>query len=258
MTDDTERAGWPRWQGAAVRIIVVDDARLIHEALQAILRRTSSFVISGFARSLTEGARQVSRHRPDMVICEIAIDGESALELCRWVHRTAPLTRVVVLSHRDDMSLAKAAFEAGASAYLLKTVPPDELVQRLCDVMGGLNIRRHLVQGLRRSHDEQRQVQGRAAAPPDRARLHAEAHRRLRTVLHDPVHDGADRAPAAVDARGGHQPRDGLPRRSTRRTYARRAAQRTGVSGDRTRHETEPAMKAGSSSTLVRRADRSG
>jgi DNA-binding NarL/FixJ family response regulator len=140
MVDGTQRDSRLQWQGTAVRIIVVDDARLIHEALQAILRRTSSFVISGFARSLAEGARQVSRHRPDMVICEIAIDGESALELCRWLHRTAPLTRVVVLSHHDDMSLAKAAFEAGASAYLLKTVPPDELVQRLRDVMGGLNI----------------------------------------------------------------------------------------------------------------------
>ena len=75
-----------------------------------------------------------------MVICEIAINGENGLELCRWVHRTAPLTRVVVLSHHDDMSLATAAFEAGASAYLLKTVTPDELVQRLRDVMCGLNI----------------------------------------------------------------------------------------------------------------------
>jgi DNA-binding NarL/FixJ family response regulator len=140
MTGSTGQPSWPKWQGASIRIIVVDDAPLIHEALRAILRRTNSYVIVGFALSLGEGARQVTKHNPDLVVCEIAIAGENGLELCRWVHRTAPLTRVVVLSHHDDVSLARAAFEAGASAYLLKTITPRELVQRLNDVMAGLTI----------------------------------------------------------------------------------------------------------------------
>jgi DNA-binding NarL/FixJ family response regulator len=118
----------------------VDEARLIHEALHVILRRTNSFVLAGRALTLGEGAQQVRRHRPEMVICETEIAGESGLDLCRWVRRTAPQTRVVVLSHHDDMSLARAAFEAGASAYLLKTTSPDDLVQRLRDVMCGLTV----------------------------------------------------------------------------------------------------------------------
>lgn len=108
-----------------------------------VLRRTHSFAIAGFAHTLTEGARQVRQHRPDMMVCEMTIGGQNALDLCRWVQRTAPLTRVVVLSHHDDVALARSAFEAGASAYLLKTVPTDELVQRLRDVMCGLTVLDH-------------------------------------------------------------------------------------------------------------------
>jgi DNA-binding NarL/FixJ family response regulator len=143
MSGSTVRPPRPQWRGAAIRIVVVDDAQLIHEALQAVVRRTHSFAIAGFAHTLAEGARQVSRHRPDMVLCEMTIGGANSLDLCRWVQRTAPLTRVVVLSHHDDVALARSAFEAGASAYLLKTVPADELVQRLRDVMAGLTVLDH-------------------------------------------------------------------------------------------------------------------
>jgi DNA-binding NarL/FixJ family response regulator len=129
-----------RPRGAQVRTIVVDEEQLIHEALQVILCRTHAFVLAGTALTLNEGAQQVRRHRPDVVICETEIAGESGLDLCRWVRRAAPLTRVVVLSHHDDMSIARAAFEAGASAYLLKTMSPGELVQRLRDVMCGLTV----------------------------------------------------------------------------------------------------------------------
>jgi response regulator RpfG family c-di-GMP phosphodiesterase len=77
MTGSTGQPSWPQWQGASIRIIVVDDAPLIHEALRAILRRTNSYVIVGFALSLGEGARQVTKHNPDLVVCEIAIAGEN-------------------------------------------------------------------------------------------------------------------------------------------------------------------------------------
>lgn len=140
MTAGTSRATLQQWCGPAIRIIVVDDARLIHEALQVILRKTSSFVYAGAATTLTEGAQQVRRQRPDVMVCETEISGESGLDLCRWVRRTAPLTRVVVLSHHDDVPLARAALEAGASAYLLKTVTPETLVQRFRDVMSGLTV----------------------------------------------------------------------------------------------------------------------
>lgn len=140
MAGETDRAALSQWRGRAIRVLAVDDSRLIHEALQAILRRTNSFVFAGAALTLGEGARQVRRQRPDVLICETEIRGESSLDLCRWVRRTAPPTRVIMLSYRDDPALARAALEAGASAYLLKTLAPDELVQRFRDVMGGLSV----------------------------------------------------------------------------------------------------------------------
>jgi DNA-binding NarL/FixJ family response regulator len=140
MVEATGRTALRQWQGPAIRIIVLDEAQLIHEALQAILRRTNSFIFAGAALTLDEGARRVRRERPDVLICETEIAGQSSLDLCRWVRRTAPLTRVVMLSYRDDVALARAALEAGASAYLLKTLPPDELIQRFRDVMCGLTV----------------------------------------------------------------------------------------------------------------------
>jgi DNA-binding NarL/FixJ family response regulator len=127
-------------RGPVIRIVLVDDARLIHEALRAILRRTSAFAYVGAALTVDEGARQMHRERPEILICETEIAGQSSLDLCRWVRRTAPSTRVVMLSYRDDMALARTSLEMGASAYLLKTVTPDDLLQRLRDVMCGLTV----------------------------------------------------------------------------------------------------------------------
>lgn len=140
MTGGTDIPQQGQRRSAVVRIVVVDDAQLIHEALRVILRRTTSFVLAGAATTLDDGARQVRRHRPDLMICEIDVAGESGLNLCRWTRRSAPLTRVVILTHHDDVARARAAFDAGASAYLLKTLSPMELVQRLRDVSCGLTV----------------------------------------------------------------------------------------------------------------------
>ncbi len=162
MAGETDRDVLRQWHGRAIRILVVDDARLIHEALRAILRRTNSFVFEGAALSLVEGARHVRRHRPDVLICETEIDGESSLDLCRWVRKTAPLTRVVMLSYRDDMALARAALDAGASAYLLKTLAPDDLVQRFRDVMSGLTVLDERLEAQR----TEREIDGRFGLSP--------------------------------------------------------------------------------------------
>ncbi len=127
-------------QGTAIRIIVADESQLIHEALQSIVSRSRSFLISGFATTAGEAARLVTRHWPHLVVCETVIAGESGMDLCRWIRRAAPLTRVVTLSHHDDPVLADTAMEAGASAYLLKRTPPEELLQRLLEVMRGKTV----------------------------------------------------------------------------------------------------------------------
>lgn len=140
MTESTGTAtpGMPR--GAPIRTVIVDEERLIHVALQAILRGSNTFVVVGAAGTVDEGTHQVRRQRPELVICETRIAGQSGLDLCRWVHRMTFRTRVAVLTHRDDPATARAAFTAGASAYLLKTLNPESLIQRLREVMCGQSV----------------------------------------------------------------------------------------------------------------------
>jgi DNA-binding NarL/FixJ family response regulator len=172
MSTSTSQPIRAQRQGTTVHIIVADDAPLIHEALRSVISRTRSFAISGFALTLGDAAQQVTTHWPHIVVCETAIAGESGLDLCRWIRRTAPLTRVAMLSHQDDPALAELAIAAGASAYLLKRTPPEELLGRLRDVMRGLTILDHRL-GSTRMPDTRVEVDRFGLSPREREVLAA-------------------------------------------------------------------------------------
>jgi DNA-binding NarL/FixJ family response regulator len=121
-----------------VRTLLVDEAGLIHEALRSLLARSGGFVVVGAAREAREGLRLARTTRAELVVCEAAISGESGVELCRRVRGLSEQIAVVLLSGVDDPELARAALGVGASGYLLKTSPPEEIVVALAKAARGV------------------------------------------------------------------------------------------------------------------------
>jgi DNA-binding NarL/FixJ family response regulator len=125
---------------AVVRAVAADEAELMHFAVRALLAALPGFTLVASARSVGAAEQLVHRVRPDLLICEADIAGDSGIALCRWVRQTRPATCVVVLTSRDEPLLAQSALAAGAHGYLLKDSAPADLAGYLEEATAGLRV----------------------------------------------------------------------------------------------------------------------
>lgn len=84
-----------------------------------------------------EAVLRTIEHQPDVLLLDLRMPGAGGVSVCRRVLDKSPSTRVVVLSTFDDDADVFAVMEAGASGYLLKSVPPDTLAGSIRGVTDG-------------------------------------------------------------------------------------------------------------------------
>jgi DNA-binding NarL/FixJ family response regulator len=110
-----------------VRVLVVDDQRLIRDGIASLLGLQPGVTVVGTAANGRDAVEQTVALQPDVVLMDVRmpeVDGITALETIR---RRAPGCRVVMLTTFDDEEYVVPAMRAGATGYLLKDLPAREL-----------------------------------------------------------------------------------------------------------------------------------
>jgi DNA-binding NarL/FixJ family response regulator len=123
-----------------IRLAVVDDHPAIVAALTAAISARSDLEIVGSATTAAAALELVERTAPDIVICDLWLDGEpGGLDVLAALTAPArrPAPQVLVLSGFDQPSFLRAAFEGGAAGYLSKASPLDAIVEAILAVARG-------------------------------------------------------------------------------------------------------------------------
>ena len=112
-----------------LRVIVADDEPLVRQGMRLVLELEPGLEILGEAADGREAVELVRRHRPDLALLDVRMPGMDGIEAARLICAEPDLreTRVVVLTTFADDELLVGAIRAGASGYLLKSMPPDEI-----------------------------------------------------------------------------------------------------------------------------------
>jgi DNA-binding NarL/FixJ family response regulator len=122
---------------ASTRVLLVDGSQLITEGLRISLHRTHCFRVVGIAHTVADAARCLRGVLVDLVVTDFDVPGAGPLRTVRDTAQYRPSARVVVLSNADSPSWARAALDAGAVAYLLKTSPVAELLPLIVAAVRG-------------------------------------------------------------------------------------------------------------------------
>jgi DNA-binding NarL/FixJ family response regulator len=110
------------------RVLLVDDHDLIRQGLAYAFERQEDFCVAGQAGSVGEGLRRFEELSPDVVITDVRLPDGSGLDLVRTLRGNGHDTGIVVLTMYAGDEQLFAALEAGASAFVAKDAPADEVV----------------------------------------------------------------------------------------------------------------------------------
>lgn len=118
-------------------VLLVDDVADLRLMLRLNLEGSGRFAVLAEAGDGQEGVRLAEDHQPDLVLLDIAMPVMDGLEALPQIRDAAPGTRVVILSGFEECRLGGKALDLGATAYLEKSLPPEQLVARLIELMNG-------------------------------------------------------------------------------------------------------------------------
>jgi DNA-binding NarL/FixJ family response regulator len=110
------------------RVLIVDDHDLIRQGLARAFERADDFEVAGQAASVAEGLKRFADLTPDVVISDVRLPDGTGLDLVRTIRSEGHDTGVVVLTMYAGDEQLFAALEAGASAFVSKDAPSDEVV----------------------------------------------------------------------------------------------------------------------------------
>jgi DNA-binding NarL/FixJ family response regulator len=133
------RRGGPdrRSLGEKIRILLVDDHALFRVGMRNILEREPDFEVVGEAedgRTAFEAAVDLS---PDIVLMDLSLPAPNGIETTQRIKRELPAAGIIVLAMNEDEDALFDAIKAGAAAFILKDVGPDDLVTIIRRVSSG-------------------------------------------------------------------------------------------------------------------------
>jgi two-component system response regulator DevR len=123
-----------------ISVLIVDDHEVVRVGLQTLLSRQDSIDVVGEAATVAGAVLESCRLKPDVVLMDVRLTGESGVDACRAIRDSCPATRVLFLSSYEDEEAVLAAVVGGASGYLLKEANTEELLRAIHAVAQGQSI----------------------------------------------------------------------------------------------------------------------
>jgi DNA-binding NarL/FixJ family response regulator len=120
-----------------IRILVVDDHSVVRKGLVQIVADSPGMEVVGEAETGDKALELVRSRSFDVVILDIAMPGRGGLEILHELKAENPALKVLVLSMHSEEQYALQSLRSGASAYLTKGCPPEELAEAIRTVAAG-------------------------------------------------------------------------------------------------------------------------
>ena len=120
-----------------IRILSVDDHPLMHEGIAVLINSQPDMLLISEASSGDEAFQKFEEHRPDITLMDLRLPDMSGIAAMTTILKEFPTARVIILTMSTGDVEIQRALKAGAYGYMLKTMPPRELLEVIRKVHKG-------------------------------------------------------------------------------------------------------------------------
>lgn len=152
-----------------IRVLLVDDQVLFVESLKTVLTtRAKDLSVVGVTHEGQEAVEAVERYQPDIVLMDVRMPKLNGVSATRIITERFPQTSVMILTTFDDDDFVYDALQNGAVGYLLKDIPPEELIASIRAIkQGAVLISPSVASKLALRRPEEKSVENRDAVQTD-------------------------------------------------------------------------------------------
>jgi DNA-binding NarL/FixJ family response regulator len=150
-----------------IRVLVCDDHAVVREGIRHVLEDEPDFVVVAEAANAQQALALAQEHRPDVIVLDVSMPGESGLRAAPRLREAVPEARILIMSMHDNAEYVREGVRAGASGYLLKDSAAAELRLAVRAVhAGGSYFSTPAAQGLSGAVSDDRDGADGEGAPP--------------------------------------------------------------------------------------------
>jgi DNA-binding NarL/FixJ family response regulator len=120
-----------------MKILICDDQAVVRDGLELLLKLEKDFEVVGAASDGAEAVDMTAALSPDLVLMDLKMPGTNGIEATRRIRARHPGVKVLVLTTYDDEQWVFDAVRAGASGYLLKDTPREQIVAAIRGTLQG-------------------------------------------------------------------------------------------------------------------------
>ncbi len=121
-----------------IKVVLADDQILFVQSLKTVLEmRAKDIKVVGIAGNGNEAIQRVEDERPDIVLMDVRMPELDGVEATKMIHKRFPETQIMMLTTFDDDEYVYEALLHGAVGYLLKNIPPNELITSIRAIKEG-------------------------------------------------------------------------------------------------------------------------